>query len=176
MTFGGAYAVLVYTGQLAVETYGWLQPGEMVSGLGLAETTPGPLILVLVFVAFVGGSRLTGLEPWLGGALGGFTALWFTFVPCFLWIFAGAPWIEWLSHVRWLSAALSAVTAAVVGVIANLALWFGLHVLFGDFSEVQAWILHLPVIDWSALEWKALLISRCPCTRADAVPRQSALQ
>ena len=159
VTFGGAYAVLVYAGQLAVETYGWLRPGEMVSGLGLAETTPGPLILVLVFIAFVGGSRLTGLEPWLGGVLGGLSALWFTFVPCFLWIFAGAPWIEWLSHVRWLSAALSAVTAAVVGVIANLALWFGLNVLFGNFAETQWGLLHAPVIDFALFDWQAGLIA-----------------
>ena len=159
VTFGGAYAVLVYAGQQAVDVYGWLKPGEMASGLGLAETTPGPLILVLVFVAFVGGSRLTGLEPWLGGVLGGTAALWFTFVPCFLWIFAGAPWIERLSHVRWLSAALSAVTAAVVGVIANLAVWFGLHVLFGDYPEIMFGPFHLPSVSLAAFDWQAALIA-----------------
>ncbi len=159
VTFGGAYAVLVYAGQQAVEVYGWLKPGEMVTGLGLAETTPGPLILVLVFIAFVGGSRLTGLDPLTGGMLGGLTALWFTFVPCFLWVFAGAPYIEAAGRVRWLSAALSAVTAAVVGVIANLALWFGLHVLFGDFSETVFGPLHLPIPDWRAFDWRAALIA-----------------
>ena len=157
VTFGGAYAVLVYTGQQAVDVYGWLQPGEMVTGLGLAETTPGPLILVLVFVAFVGGSRLSGFDPFTGGILGGMTALWFTFVPCFLWIFAGAPFIEAAGRVRWLSAALAAVTAAVVGVIANLALWFGLHVLFGNFEEKAFGPFYLPQIIpgqfdvWSAI-------------------------
>ncbi len=157
VTFGGAYAVLVYAGQQAVEVYGWLKPGEMVTGLGLAETTPGPLILVLVFIAFVGGSRVTGLDPLTGGMLGGLTALWFTFVPCFLWVFAGAPYIEAAGKVKWLSAALSAVTAAVVGVIANLALWFGLHVLFGTFTEKAFGPVHLPQIVpgqfdlWSAL-------------------------
>ncbi len=158
VTFGGAYAVLVYAGQQAVEVYGWLKPGEMVTGLGLAETTPGPLILVLVFVAFVGGSRVAGLDPLTGGMLGGLTALWFTFVPCFLWVFAGAPYIEAASRVKWLSAALSAVTAAVVGVIANLALWFGLHVLFGDFTEKAFGPLHLPQIVVSQFDvWSALI-------------------
>lgn len=157
VTFGGAYAVLVYAGQQAVEVYGWLKPGEMVTGLGMAETTPGPLILVLVFIAFVGGARLTGLEPWIGGVAGGFTALWFTFTPCFLWIFAGAPWIERLRQVHWLVAALSAVTAAVVGVIANLALWFGQHVLSGGFGDQASGPAYLPQIlagkfdIWSAL-------------------------
>lgn len=159
VTFGGAYAVLVYAGQQAVDVYGWLKPGEMLTGLGFAETTPGPLILVLVFIAFVGGARLTGLEPWIGGVAGGFTALWFTFAPCFLWIFAGAPWIERLSHVRWLSAALSAVTAAVVGVIANLALWFGLHVLFGSFTEQTFGPFHFPAADWQGLDIRAAFIA-----------------
>jgi chromate transporter len=159
VTFGGAYAVLVYAGQQAVEVYGWLRPGEMVTGLGLAETTPGPLILVLVFVAFVGGSRVPGLDPLTGGVLGGLTALWFTFVPCFLWVFAGAPYIEAAGRVRWVTAALSAVTSAVVGVIANLALWFGLHVLFGDFSETVSGPFHLPILDWQAFDWPAALIA-----------------
>lgn len=159
VTFGGAYAVLVYAGQQAVDVYGWLKPGEMATGLGLAETTPGPLILVLVFVAFVGGSRLAGFDPALGGVLGGLTAMWFTFVPCFLWIFAGAPFIERLRHVDWLNAALGAVTAAVVGVIANLAVWFGLHVLFGDYPEIMIGPVHLPAINWSAFDWQAALIA-----------------
>jgi chromate transporter len=159
VTFGGAYAVLVYAGQQAVEVYGWLKPGEMVTGLGLAETTPGPLILVLVFIAFVGGSRVAGLDPMTGGMLGGLTALWFTFVPCFLWVFAGAPYIEAAGRVKWLSAALAAVTAAVVGVIANLALWFGLHVLFGDIRETLFGPLHLPILDWQTFDWRAALIA-----------------
>jgi chromate transporter len=159
VTFGGAYAVLVYAGQQAVEVYGWLKPGEMVTGLGLAETTPGPLILVLVFVAFVGGSRLSGFDAFTGGVLGGVTALWFTFVPCFLWIFAGAPFIEAAGRVKWISAALSAVTAAVVGVIANLALWFGLHVLFGDVGEARFGPLHMPQFSLAQLDWAALAIA-----------------
>lgn len=159
VTFGGAYAVLVYAGQQAVDVYGWLKPGEMATGLGLAETTPGPLILVLVFVAFVGGSRLTGLDPATGGLLGGITALWFTFVPCFLWIFAGAPYIERLRHVEWLSASLAAVTAAVVGVIANLAVWFGLHVLFGDYPEILIGPIHLPSLDWGVFDWRPAVIA-----------------
>lgn len=130
VTFGGAYAVLAYVGQQAVEVYGWLQPAEMLTGLGLAETTPGPLILVLVFIGFLGGARLSGFDPFTGGLAGAAVALWFTFVPCFLWIFVGAPYIERLRKVRWLADALSAVTAAVVGIIGSLALWFGLHVLF----------------------------------------------
>jgi chromate transporter len=158
VTFGGAYAVLVYAGQQAVEVYGWLKPGEMVTGLGLAETTPGPLILVLVFVAFVGGSRLSGFDPLTGGLLGGLTALWFTFAPCFLWIFAGAPYVEAAGKIKWLSGALSAVTAAVVGVIANLAVWFGLHVLFGGFAEKTVGPLHIPHIVWSQFDvWSALI-------------------
>jgi chromate transporter len=159
VTFGGAYAVLVYAGQQAVDVYGWLMPGEMVTGLGLAETTPGPLILVLVFVAFVGGSRVSGYDAFTGGALGGVTALWFTFVPCFLWIFAGAPYIEAAGRVKWISAALSAVTAAVVGVIANLALWFGLHVLFGEVGEAIFGPLHLPQFSFGQLDWAALAIA-----------------
>ncbi|MGL4490112.1 MAG: chromate efflux transporter [Rhizobiaceae bacterium] len=159
VTFGGAYAVLVYAGQQAVEVYGWLKPGEMVTGLGLAETTPGPLILVLVFVAFVGGSRLSGFDPLTGGLLGGLTAMWFTFVPCFLWIFAGAPYVERLRQVQWLTAALAGITAAVVGVIANLALWFGLHVLFGDFVERMVGPLHVPQIIWSQFDVQAAIIA-----------------
>jgi chromate transporter len=159
VTFGGAYAVLVYAGQQAVEVYGWLKPGEMVTGLGLAETTPGPLILVLVFVAFVGGSRLSGYDALTGGVLGGLTALWFTFVPCFLWIFAGAPFVEAAGRVRWISAALSAVTAAAVGVIANLALWFGLHVLFGEIGEARIGPLHLPQFPVTELNWAALAVA-----------------
>lgn len=135
VTFGGAYAVLAYVAQQAVEVYGWLQPDEMLTGLGLAETTPGPLILVLLFVGYLGGARLAALEPVTGGLLGALVALWFTFAPCFLWIFAGAPYVETARNVRWLAAALAGVTAAVVGVIANLALWFAIHVLFAQVEE-----------------------------------------
>jgi chromate transporter len=130
-----------------------------VTGLGLAETTPGPLILVLVFVAFVGGSRLSGFDPLSGGLLGGVTALWFTFVPCFLWIFVGAPYVERLRQVQWLTAALAGITAAVVGVIANLALWFGLHVLFGNFEEFTLGPLHFPQIIWGQFNLGAAMIA-----------------
>lgn len=159
VTFGGAYAVLAYVGQQAVEMQGWLVPGDMLAGLGLAETTPGPLILVLVFVGFLGGARQSGLDPMLGGVLGGTVALFFTFVPCFLWIFAGAPHIERLRSVKWLSAGLAAITAAVVGVIANLAVWFALHVLFANVGEWRAGPLTIPLPDPATLDWAALVIA-----------------
>ncbi|WP_293411556.1 chromate efflux transporter [Phenylobacterium sp.] len=133
VTFGGAYAVLAYVAQAAVETHGWLSPGEMIDGLGLAETTPGPLIMVTQFVGFLAAFRgETGLPPLLAGVIGAALTTWVTFTPCFLWIFLGAPYVEALRRVRALSAALSAVSAAVVGVILNLALWFGARVLFSD--------------------------------------------
>lgn len=159
VTFGGAYAALSYTAQQAVENFGWLQPGEMLTGLGLAETTPGPLILVLAFVGFIGAARLSGFDPLIGGFLGGLVALWFTFVPCFLWIFAGAPFIERLRQVRWLSAMLAAITSAVVGVIANLALWFALHVLFARVDEKTIGAFSLPVPDISTIDNAAVLIA-----------------
>ena len=155
VTFGGAYAVLAYVAQQAVEVHGWLKPDEMLTGLGLAETTPGPLILVLVFVGFLGGARLSALAPLAGGAAGAVVTLWFTFVPCFLWIFVGAPYVETVRNVRWLSSALAAVTAAVVGIIANLAVWFGLHVLFGNFREVAWGPLMLPAPDLGQFDWVA---------------------
>ncbi len=131
VTFGGAYAVLAYVAQQAVEGYGWLRPGEMLDGLGMAETTPGPLIMVLEFVGFMAAYRDPGaLTPWIAGTLGAALATWVTFVPCFLWIFLGAPFIEALRGHRALNAALAAITAAVVGVILNLAVWFALHSLF----------------------------------------------
>lgn len=136
VTFGGAYAALAWVAQQAVEVHGWLRPDEMLTGLGLAETTPGPLILVLAFVGFLGGARLSGLEPIPGGLGGALVALWFTFAPSFLFVFVGAPYVETVRNVRWLSAALAAVTAAVVGVIANLAFWFALHVLFAEVRDV----------------------------------------
>lgn len=145
VTFGGAYAVLAYMAQQAVERYGWLLPGEMVQGLALAETTPGPLILVLTYVGFLGAYRDPGaLPPLLSGILGGSLSTWVTFVPCFLWIFLGAPYIERLRGNVWLGAALTAITAAVVGVILNLSIWFAIHVLFARVDEVQFGLLHLP--------------------------------
>ena len=159
VTFGGAYAVLSYVAQQAVDIYGWLKPDEMLTGLGLAETTPGPLILVLVFVGFLGGARLSGLEPLTGGLLGAVTTLWFTFVPCFLWIFVGAPYVETVRRAPRLSAALAGVTAAVVGIIANLGLWFALHVLFGRLGVVVAGPVSLSVPDWSSFEVGAALIA-----------------
>jgi chromate transporter len=139
VTFGGAYAVLAYVAQQAVENYGWLAPGEMLDGLGMAETTPGPLIMVVQFVAFMGAARqAVGMDPLLAGTLGAILATWVTFIPCFLWIFLGAPFSERLRGNRALSAALRAITAAVVGVILNLALWFGMHALFGEVREARA--------------------------------------
>ncbi len=131
VTFGGAYAVLPYVSQQAVENYGWLQPGQMLDGLGLAETTPGPLIMVLQFVGFMGGwHQPLGLPPLLAATLGALITTWTTFLPCFLWIFLGAPYIERLRGNQRLSATLTTITAAVVGVVMNLAVWFGWHVLF----------------------------------------------
>jgi len=138
VTFGGAYAVLSYVAQEAVDTYGWLKPGEMLDGLGMAETTPGPLIMVTQFVGFMGAYRnASGLDPLAAGVLGGVLTTWVTFVPCFLWIFLGAPFVEALRGARALNAALAAISAAVVGVIMNLAVWFGLHVLFARMTPVQ---------------------------------------
>lgn len=138
VTFGGAYAVLPYVGQQAVDVHGWMSSGQMMDGLGLAETTPGPLVMVLQFVGFVGGWQNPGdLSPIMGATLGAFITTWVTFVPCFIWIFLGAPHVERLrGHAGW-SAALSAVTAAVVGVILNLAIWFGLHVIIPDDAPVN---------------------------------------
>jgi chromate transporter len=131
VTFGGAYAVLAYVAQQAVENYHWLKPGEMLDGLGMAETTPGPLIMVTQFVGFLAAWREPGaMPPLLAATLGGLLTTWVTFTPCFLWIFFGAPFVEALRSSKALGAALGAITAAVVGVILNLAVWFGLHVLF----------------------------------------------
>lgn len=159
VTFGGAYAVLAWVAQQAVEVYGWLRPEEMLTGLGLAETTPGPLILVLLFVGFLGGARLAGLEPLAGGVAGAIATLWFTFAPCFLWIFAGAPYVETVRGIRWLAAALSGVTAAVVGVIASLAAWFAIHVLFAEMREVALGPARLTLPDPASLDPAALLIA-----------------
>jgi len=135
VTFGGAYAVLAYVSQEAVQARGWLMPGEMIDALAMAETTPGPLILVVQFVGFIAAFRDPGtLSPWLAGLLGSLLTLWVTFVPCFMWIFLGAPYMEQLRQNRLLSEVLSAVTAAVVGVVANLAVWFAVNTLFADLS------------------------------------------
>jgi chromate transporter len=159
VTFGGAYAVLAYMAQDVVGTYGWLTPGEMLDGLGLAETTPGPLILVTEFVGFLAAARHGG-APALGyGLLGALVTLWATFAPCFLFIFAGAPYIEWLKSAPKLKSALSAITAAVVGVILNLSLWFALHVLFHTRTEVAAGPLHLEIPDVTSLEATALALA-----------------
>lgn len=160
VTFGGAYAVLAYVAQRAVETYGWLAPGQMVDALGLAETTPGPLILVLQFVAFLGAYHDPGgLSPLVAGCLGSAVALWATFAPCFLWIFLGAPWIEALRGVRWLQAALAAITAAVVGVIANLSLWFALHVLFRVVRVEALGPLQATVPEWGSVDFAAVALA-----------------
>jgi chromate transporter len=160
VTFGGAYAVLAYIAQRAVEHYGWLAPGEMLDGLGLAETTPGPLIMVVQFVGFLGAYRHPGeLSPMVAGTLGAAITVWVTFVPCFLWIFLGAPFIEALRGSRALNGALSAITAAVVGVILNLSLWFGLHVLFGSVRERQLGPLRLLVPELGSLDVAALVLA-----------------
>lgn len=160
VTFGGAYAVLAYIAQQAVEVYGWLQPGEMLDGLGMAETTPGPLIQVVQFVGYMGAYRDPGtLVPWLAGTLGSVVVTWVTFVPCFLWIFLGAPYMEGIRGNVKLQAALSAVTAAVLGVILNLALWFGVHALFGAVAERTLGPLRLLVPDPSSLDLATLAIA-----------------
>jgi chromate transporter len=142
VTFGGAYAVLAYVAQQAVDNYHWLKPGEMLDGLGMAETTPGPLIMVLQFVGFMAAFRdPSGLSPMLAGTLGGLLATWVTFTPCFLWIFLGAPFIEKLRGNARLNAALSALTAAVVGVVLNLAIWFAIHSIFRQTVPVRAFPL-----------------------------------
>src|SRR5215208_6687078 len=138
VTFGGAYAVLAYVAQQAVEHYHWLQPGEMLDGLGMAETTPGPLIMVLQFVGFMAAYRDPGtLSPMTAGVLGGLLATWVTFIPCFLWIFLGAPFIEVMRGNKALAGALSAITAAVVGVVLNLAIWFAIHTVFRDVQPLR---------------------------------------
>jgi len=160
VTFGGAYAVLAYVAQEAVDTYGWLAPAEMVDGLGMAETTPGPLIMVTQFVGFMGAFRQPGgLDPLLAATFGAVLTTWVTFVPCFLWIFLGAPFVERLRGNRALSGALAGISAAVVGVILNLALWFALHVLFDRTSEVAVGpgSLDLPVL--ATIDWAAMALS-----------------
>ncbi|TCT09169.1 chromate transporter [Tepidamorphus gemmatus] len=160
VTFGGAYAVLAYVAQEAVQNYGWLAPGEMLDGLGMAETTPGPLIMVTQFVGFMAAFREAGgLPPLIAGTLGGLLTTWVTFTPCFLWIFLGAPFIERLRHNRSLTAALTAITAAVVGVILNLALWFGLHVVFAEVVEAAGFGLRLDVPVIASIDWPSALLA-----------------
>ncbi|MFA5899945.1 MAG: chromate efflux transporter [Hyphomicrobium sp.] len=156
VTFGGAYAVLAYMAQAVVSGYGWLTAGEMMDGLGLAETTNGPLILVTEFVGYIAALRAGGVGV---GLMGAFVTLWATFAPCFLWIFVGAPYVERLTHAPRLSVGLQTVTAAVVGVIANLSVWFALHVLFAKVDEVQAGPLRLFVPRLASLDGVALVLS-----------------
>lgn len=160
VTFGGAYAVLAYAAQEAVQHYHWLAPPEMLSGLGLAETTPGPLILVLQFVGFLAGYRSNGMLTGItGGIIAALLTLWVTFGPCFALVFLGAPFIERLQTNRSLSAALSAVTAAVVGVIANLAVWFAIHVFFKQTQVVQAYMLSFDAPVLVGIDLPAILIA-----------------
>ncbi|WP_082745576.1 chromate efflux transporter [Erythrobacter sp. CCH5-A1] len=160
VTFGGAYAVLAYMAQEAVQGFGWLQAGEMADGLGLAETTPGPLILVTQFVGYLAAFRAPApFTPLVAGLLGAGLTTWVTFAPCFLWIFAFAPWIDRLGNAVWLKGGLAAVTAAVVGVIANLTAWFALHVLFARVGEVQAGPLRFDWPELASFDWRAGLLA-----------------
>ena len=159
VTFGGAYAVLAYMAQDAVQGQGWLSAAEMLDGLGLAETTPGPLILVTEFVGFMAAVRPDGVvNLWLGVAGAG-VALWATFAPCFLWVFVGAPYIDWLGSKARLSAGLAAISAAVVGVIGNLSVWFALHVLFAVVHESRVGVLHLWWPDLESVDWRVVLLA-----------------
>jgi len=160
VTFGGAYAVLAYVAQGAVEQYGWLKPGEMLDGLGMAETTPGPLIMVLQFVGFMAAYRDPGaLPPLLAGTLGGLLTTWVTFVPCFLWIFLGAPFVEVLRGNKPLNGAMSAITAAVVGVVLNLAIWFAIHSLFRATKPIQAFPLSFDAPVFTSVDPWALALA-----------------
>jgi chromate transporter len=164
VTFGGAYAVLAYVAQRAVADFRWLSPREMLDGLGMAETTPGPLIQVVQFVAFLGAWRHPGLLPPLAAALlGSLVAAWVTFTPCFLWIFLGAPYVERLRGRRGLADALQAITATVVGVILQLAVWFALHTLFANVRELHAGPLRLFTPDLHTLDPFALAIAAGAC-------------
>ncbi|KQO78878.1 chromate efflux transporter [Rhizobium sp. Leaf262] len=155
VTFGGAYAVLAYVAQVAVETHVWLSPGEMLDGLALAEATPGPLVLVLPYIGFLAGFRHgEWLDPMVAGMLGATVTAWATFVPSFIFIFLGAPYVEKLRNNRALSSALSAITAAVVGVILNLSIWFGLHVLFGEVKRIAVPLSFGPGLSWPV--WNTL--------------------
>src|SRR3984893_16220589 len=160
VTFGGAYAVLAYVAQQAVEHYHWVRPREMLDGLGMAETTPGPLIMVLQFVGFMAAFRDPGtLSPMLAGTFGGLLATWVTFTPCFLWIFLGAPFIERLRGNKGLAGALTAITAAVVGVILNLSIWFALHTVFQQTSPVRSFGLSFDMPVLSSVDFPALVLA-----------------
>jgi chromate transporter len=160
VTFGGAYAVLAYIAQQAVGTYGWLRPGEMLTGLGMAETTPGPLIMVVQFVGFMAAYRNPGsLDPVAAGVLGSAVATWVTFAPCFFFIFVGAPFIERLRGNRSLTAALSAITAAVVGVVLNLAVWFTINTAFARVDEVRRYGIRLLSPEWVSVNLPAVAIT-----------------
>ena len=160
VTFGGAYAVLAYMAQQAVQGYGWLGAGEMADGLGLAETTPGPLIMVTQFVGYLAAARAPlPFSPMIAGIVGAALTTWVTFVPCFIWIFALAPWMERMAGAQRLKGALAAITAAVVGVIANLSLWFALHVLFKRGAIVAAGPLRLALPDPASFDWRAGILA-----------------
>jgi chromate transporter len=160
VTFGGAYAVLSYVAQQAVDHYHWLRPGEMLDGLALAETTPGPLVLVLTFTGFMAAYRNPGgLPPLAGGITGAILTTWVTFVPCFLWIFLGAPWIEKLRENKALASALAAISAAVTGVILNLAIWFALHVLFARVDTLHAGPFTVAWPEWATIDPAALVLA-----------------
>ncbi|MXP38561.1 chromate efflux transporter [Erythromicrobium ramosum] len=164
VTFGGAYAVLAYMAQEAVQGFGWLQPGEMADGLGLAETTPGPLILVTQFVGYLAAFRAPEpFTPVVAGLLGAGLTTWVTFAPCFMWIFALAPWIDRLGNAVRLKGGLAAVTAAVVGVIANLTAWFALHVLFASVGQRQFGPLRLYWPDPASFDWRATVLAVLAC-------------
>lgn len=160
VTFGGAYSVLAYMAQEAVQNYGWLSPGEMLDGLGMAETTPGPLIQVVQFVGFMGAFRDAGLlDPITAGILASLLATWVTFVPCFLWIFLGAPYVETLRGNKAVSAALSAVTAAVVGVMLNLAIWLAVHVAFDEVNTVQTFGIQWLLPTWNTIQISSIVLA-----------------
>lgn len=160
VTFGGAYSVLAYIAQEGVNTYHWLEPGEMLDGLGMAETTPGPLIQVVQFVGFMGAFRDPGaLHPMLAGVIGSVVTTWVTFVPCFLWIFLGAPYIEYLRGRDSLNAALSTITSAVVGVVLNLSIWFSLHTLFETVTESHVYGARLLIPEWTTVDIAAAIIA-----------------
>ena len=171
VSFGGAYALLAYMAQQAVETYGWMTAPEMVDGLGLAETTPGPLILVTQFVGFLAAFRdAAPFSPITAGMIGAAMTTWVTFVPSMLWIFAGAPFVERLRANRQLSGALAAITAAVVGVILNLSVWFALNVLFGKLTEMHAG----PCAGTPSIRWRSIFAPRRsrrlpPCWRSGCI-------
>ena len=164
VTFGGAYAVLAYMAQAAVEGHGWLSAGEMADGLGLAETTPGPLIMVTQFVGYLAAFRAPApFTPFVAGVIGAGLTTWVTFAPCFLWIFAFAPWIDRMGKAVKLKGGLAALTAAVVGVIANLTAWFALHVLFARVGELRLGPIRLYRPDWASFDWRAAVLAVLCC-------------